>query len=231
MENHDAQTDTVKTEGSTQPEPAKTHATPPDPPEQADQSGEKEKLINELVEIAKHRNAQNNILPEFKDRIGDVLHELTQVHGVTFTVLEQLTGVTRQNLSKILKKHQKEHFEPGEQFGKAANLADKGVKKTLEADLSKRASDITSAYLNLGKSLFDKFESKAIQQGFTIQTLAETAVSSYLSYGDLYAAALKTEQENIELRKYINEIDTAAIELLNRNKNLKRAILNINSMR
>lgn len=206
--------------------PARPESTAPHaaPTESSDQSGEKEELLRELTEIALKRTSQNQIQPEFRERLGYVLQRLTQIHKVSYTVLEQTSGVTRQNISKILKKYQREHLESGLPLEKGTNFAMKGIKESLESDLSKRASNITNSYLTLGKNLYEKYEGEALKRGYKVPNLVEIAVTSFLTYGDLYIALLETEQKNSELRSYVDQLENALSEFYVRNKKLKQVI-------
>ncbi len=188
------------------------------------ESGAAEALITELTELAGERDAKNQLTEAVRNRFCVVLEELISKHSLSFTLLEGRVGMSRQALAKYLKNFRKEHVKESLKLGKQLVQPKKAIKKTIEDDLSERASEMTSRYLNLGESIFQKYELEAMQRGFRITILADRAIESYLRYGDLYSGLIKADAENEELRLYINELEAALIYIHNRNKKLERVI-------
>ncbi len=216
------------TSGQNSVENFKERVEPGAPPNEFDAGPaaqqEKEKLLDELVVIAEIRTPSNQIQDENRARFGFLLDQLVRKHGVTLSDLQDSTGMTRQNLSKFLKKYRSEHVEPGLPLKKGESFAEKGVKKTLEGDISKFASELTSKYLDLGKTLFERYEARSSALGYSLPNLANKAISSFLFHGDFYSHMLKLENENQKLREEIHVLETMVIRYDNRIKSYERTL-------
>ncbi len=190
-------------------------------PDQSQSEERKEQLISELTELARQRDNRGQLQPEVQSKFGMVAEDLVTNYGLSFNQLEDKIGMTRHAISKYVKAYRKGHVDAGLELQKGESLASKGVKTTLEKDLSRRATEITNKFLNLGQALYDKYELEAAGKGYRLPVLADHAIGAFLKQGELYPMVIKLEKENDSLRAWIDELEEGIIFLRSENKKLK----------
>lgn len=68
---------------------------------------EEDELLNEVIEIAKQRNTQEQIPQELWDRFAYLINKLSQSHHISYADLEKHTGITKSNISQTIKEYQR----------------------------------------------------------------------------------------------------------------------------
>lgn len=68
---------------------------------------EEDDLLNEVIEIAKQRNDQDQIPQELRDRFASLINKLSQSHHISYADLEKHTGIAKSNISQTIKEYQR----------------------------------------------------------------------------------------------------------------------------
>lgn len=68
---------------------------------------EEDELLNEVIEVAKQRNTQEQIPQELRDRFAYLINKLSQSHHISYADLEKHTGITKSNISQTIKEYQR----------------------------------------------------------------------------------------------------------------------------
>lgn len=194
-----------------------------------DEEETKEKLIQELIHISSLRAPGIGVLPQYRDRYGEILTALNEKYSMTHLDIQRVSQISNKTVAKSLAQYKEKH--PIERpDDRVLTKSESKVAEKLTAKVTAKADEIIEGDMELAIHIRDTYLKEAYLRGISLRELVDTAIPIWFNIEGIYNTMLNMERETLTLKEHIKTLESINFNLSKRNVTLNRVLISSNTI-